>query len=77
MTTPLLLSCLWVIAAAITALLPMRAQILPGVVLAVLALPLLATLAGAHGAGAAGAGLLAAGSIFRRPLAAALRRGGA
>lgn len=74
MSTPLLLACLWVIAASAVALLPMRVQILPGVLLLLAAGPLLWVLAGAQGVAVALAGGLVVLSVFRRPLGAVLRR---
>ena len=74
MSTPLLLACLWVVAASATALLPLRAQVRPGLLLLAAAVPLVWSLALAHGAVAVVLGLLVLGSLFRRPLAAAWQR---
>lgn len=49
MTTPLLLACLWALAATGTALLPMRAQMVPGVALLLTAPVLLVWIGMAHG----------------------------
>jgi len=48
-TTPLLLACLWALAATGTALLPMRAQMVPGVALLLTAPVLLVWIGMAHG----------------------------
>lgn len=73
MTAPLLAGCLWVLAAAATAMLPMRRQMLPGLALLVSAPVILAWLAVAVGWVAACIGLLALLSMFRRPLVALVR----
>ena len=68
MSSPLVLGCLWIVAAAVTALLPMRAQMLPGLTL-IFAAPLLLVWIGyAHGFLWVAAGLFAFVSMFRRPL---------
>jgi hypothetical protein len=68
MSLSLTLGCLWVLASAITAMLPMRLQYAPGVVL-LLAAPVLLILIGAeHGLLWAGFGLFAFLSMFRNPL---------
>jgi hypothetical protein len=68
LSTPLILGCLWVVAAAATAMLPMRLQRYPGLPL-LLAAPVLLTWIGAvHGWGWLAAGLFAFLSMFRRPL---------
>ncbi len=68
MSLPLILGALWVIAASVTAMLPMRWQIYPGIPL-LLAVPVLLVWIGvAHGIWWVVAGLLAFGSMFRRPL---------
>ena len=68
MSAALVAACLWALAATVTALLPMRLQFPPGIVLLILAPVLLVWLAIAHGPLAAGLGLLAFLSMFRRPL---------
>ena len=68
MTLPLTLACLWVLAAALVAVLPMRLQYLPGLALLLLAVPLLVALARAHGALPVALFLFAVLSMFRRPL---------
>jgi hypothetical protein len=73
-TAPLLLACLWAIAATVTALLPMRSQYLPGVTLLLTAPPLLVWIGMAHGwiwVGLALAGFL---SMMRNPLIYLYRR---
>ena len=68
MSPPLVLGALWVIAASVTAMLPMRLQIYPGIPL-LLAVPVLLIWIGMeHGVWWVVAGLLAFGSMFRRPL---------
>jgi hypothetical protein len=66
--SPLVLGALWIIAAAITAMLPMRAQMLPGMSLLLSAPVLLLWIGLTHGFVWVAAGLFALGSMFRRPL---------
>ena len=66
--TPLILGALWVIAAAITAILPMRAQMIPGLTLLIAAPLLLIWIATTHGLIWTAAGTFALLSMFRRPL---------
>lgn len=68
MTTPLTFGCLWVIAAAITAMLPMRRQMLPGFTLLAAAPVLLIWIGYVHGWLWLAVGLFAFASMFRRPL---------
>ncbi len=68
MSTPLFLASLWVIAGAITAFLPMRRQMVPGVVLLTSAPLLLIWIGAVHGWVWALLGLLAFLSMFRNPL---------
>lgn len=68
MSAALIAACLWALAATVTALLPMRMQFPPGIVLLILAPVLLVWLAVVHGPLAVGLGLLAFLSMFRRPL---------
>ena len=77
MTVSLTLACVWVLAAAITAMLPMRYQYVPGVFLFFLTVPLLIFLARQHGALPVLLFLFAIGSMFRRPLIALVRHFGA
>ena len=69
MSGALIAGCFWVIAASVTAMLPMRRQMVPGLGL-LLAAPLLLIWVGVrHGWLWAAMGLLAFVSMFRRPLA--------
>jgi Protein of unknown function (DUF2484) len=68
MTPPLIMGCLWVLAAAITAMLPMRRQMGPGVVLLVAAPVLLIWIAFVHGWVFTAVGTFAFLSMFRNPL---------
>ena len=68
MSAPLVLGALWVIAASITAMMPMRWQIYPGLPLLVAVPFLLGWIGWVHGPWWVVAGLLAFGSMFRRPL---------
>lgn len=76
MTLSLTLGCLWVLCAAITAMLPMRYQYVPGVFLLFLSVPLVVFIARQHGAIPVLLFLFALGSMFRRPLFALLRHFG-
>ena len=68
MPTPVVAACLWVIAAAAVALLPMRAQVLPGGLL-LLSAPVIALWIGAtQGWLWTLAALAITVSVFRRPL---------
>ncbi|MFV2002702.1 MAG: DUF2484 family protein [Paracoccaceae bacterium] len=62
------LASLWVVAAALVALLPMRAQFPPGIVLLALVPPLLGYIGYQHGIWITLLALLAVISMFRRPL---------
>ncbi|MWD30028.1 DUF2484 family protein [Aquicoccus sp. SCR17] len=68
MSLSLTLACLWVLAAALTALLPMRRQMVPGLALLGTAPVLLAAIGWQHGAWAGLLGLAGFVSMFRRPL---------
>jgi hypothetical protein len=68
MSLSLTLGCLWVLASAITAMLPMRRQYVPGVILLFAAPALLIFIGAEHGAVWALIGLLAFVSMFRNPL---------
>ena len=74
MSLSLIVGCLWVVAAAVVAMLPMRAQFPPGIALLVAAPCLLAWIAVDHGAWIFGAGLFAFLSMFRRPLGYLVRQ---
>lgn len=64
----LIAACLWVLAATVTALLPMRRQYPPGLTLLVLAPVLIGWLAHDYGLWVAALALAAFLSMFRRPL---------
>ena len=68
MSLPLITGCLWVLAAAITALLPMRRQMWPGSALLVAAPVLLIWIGAVHGWIWVALGLAACASMFRNPL---------
>lgn len=68
MSVPLILACLWAIAATVTAFLPMRRQYVPGVTLLAAAPVLIVWIGAVHGWWVAGLGLLAFLSMFRNPL---------
>ena len=68
MSAPLILGCLWVLAAAITAMLPMRRQMVPGLALLAAAPVLLVWIGWVHGWLWLAFGLFAFVSMFRRPL---------
>jgi hypothetical protein len=68
MTPALILGCLWVFAAAITAMLPMRAQFVPGIVLLLAAPFLIIWIGMVHGWVWLVIGTLAFASMFRNPL---------
>ena len=74
MSTPLILGALWVLASAITALLPMRMQFPPGIMLLIAAPVLLVWIGIAHGWLWLAAGLFAFASMFRNPLIYFARR---
>ena len=68
MSLPVLLSILWVFAATLTALLPMRNQYLPGITLLIAAPILILWLGAVHGWGWSALALAAFLSMFRNPL---------
>ncbi len=74
MSPPLIFGALWVVAAAITAMLPMRQQYVPGVSLLICAPPLIGWIGYAHGALWLAAAVFALLSMFRRPLLYFARR---
>jgi hypothetical protein len=74
MSAPLILGALWVIASAVVAMLPMKAQMVPGVALLVAAPVLLVWIASAHGWVWLALGLFAFVSMFRNPLRYFVRR---
>lgn len=74
MSLPLILGSLWVIASAIVAMLPMRAQMVPGVALLIAAPLLLVWIGWVHGWVWLALGLFAFVSMFRNPLRYFARR---
>jgi hypothetical protein len=68
MTPSLIVACVWAIAATITALLPMKRQMIPGVTLLVTAPLLLVWIGWDHGWLLATLGLLGFLSMMRNPL---------
>lgn len=74
MSLPLLLGCLWVVAATVVAFLPMRRQYAPGIALLIAAPALIVWIGFAHGMWIAVAGLAAFVSMFRNPLRYLWRR---
>jgi hypothetical protein len=74
MTAPLVIGCLWVLAAAATAMLPMKRQMVPGVALLIAAPMLLIWIGSVHGWVWAAVGTLAFLSMFRNPLIYFARR---
>lgn len=74
MSLSLIIGCLWVLAATVTAMLPMRRQYPPGIALLVIAPFLLGFIAYQHSFWIVGVCLLAFVSMFRRPLAYFYRR---
>jgi membrane protein implicated in regulation of membrane protease activity len=74
MSASLILGCVWVLAAAVTAMLPMRRQMVPGLALLILAPVLLVWIGYAQGWLWLAVGLFAVLSMFRNPLRYFLRR---
>jgi len=74
MSAALVVGCLWVIASAITAMLPMRQQMFPGIVLLIVAPALIVWIGYAHGWIWTAIGLFAFVSMFRNPLRYFLNR---
>lgn len=68
MTLSLILACLWVVASAVTAMLPMRFQYVPGVALLGASVPLAVFVGLEHGWIWVAVVLFAVLSMFRRPL---------
>ncbi len=68
LSTPLILGCLWVVAVALTAMLPLRLQRYPGLPLLLAAPVLLFWIGREHGWLWLAVGLFAFLSMFRRPL---------
>jgi hypothetical protein len=74
MSTALIVGCFWVIAAAITAMLPMRQQMVPGIALLVAAPVLIVWIGVVHGGIWSAVALFAFLSMFRNPLRYFLNR---
>jgi hypothetical protein len=74
MSLPLILGALWIIAAAVVAMLPMRRQMVPGMALLIAAPVLLVWIGYVHGWLWLAFGLFAFVSMFRNPLRYFLRR---
>ncbi len=74
MSLPLILGCLWVLAATATAMLPMRRQMVPGLALLGAAPVQLVWIGYVHGWMWLAIGLFAFLSMFRNPLLYFLRR---
>ena len=74
MSAPLILGALWVLASAITAMLPMRLQFPPGIMLLIAAPALLVWIGWEHGWLWLVVGLFAFASMFRNPLIYFARR---
>lgn len=68
MSTSLIVGFFWVVASAITAMLPMRRQFLPGIILLIAAPGLIALIYADYGIWVAAAALFAFLSMFRNPL---------
>ena len=74
MSLSLITGCVWVLIAAVVAMLPMRMQYPPGIMLLIAAPILLGWIAYDHGWWIFAAGLFAFISMFRNPLIYFLRR---
>lgn len=74
MSLPLILGALWVVAAALTAMLPMRAQMIPGITLLIAAPVLLVWIGLTHGWLWLAFASFAFVSMFRNPLIYFARR---
>lgn len=74
MSLPLILGCIWVVAAALTAMAPMKAQMVPGMALLLAAPVLLVWIGSVQGWVWVLAGLAAFLSMFRNPLIYFVRR---
>lgn len=72
--TPLFFGCLWILLAAVVAMLPMKRQMLPGTILLIVAPFLLAWIGWYHGWGWALACIIGFASMFRNPLIYFVRR---
>ena len=74
MSLPVILACVWVLVATVTAMLPMRGQMVPGLILLVSAPVIIGWMAVAHGWWWGLLGLAAFASMFRNPLIYLYRR---
>ena len=74
MSLSLLLGCFWVVAATVTAMLPMRRQMVPGLALLIAAPVLIGFIGYQHGAIYTALGFAAFVSMFRNPLRYLFRR---
>lgn len=74
MSLPVVIACLWVLASACVAMLPMRRQYIPGISLLIAAPFLIIWLGYTHGWWWVVVGLAAFGSMFRNPLIYMYRR---
>jgi len=74
MSLPVILACVWVLVATVTAMLPMRGQMVPGLILLVSAPVIIGWMAVAHGWWWAVLGLAGFASMFRNPLIYLYRR---
>ena len=74
MSIAMILGCVWVLAAAIVAMLPMKRQMIPGLALLVAAPVLLVWIGWVHGWLWLAFGVFAFVSMFRNPLLYFLRR---
>lgn len=74
MSVPMIAACLWALASTVVALLPMRAQMIPGLALLIAAPVLLVWIALAHGILVTAGCTLAVLSLFRNPLIYLVRR---
>lgn len=74
LSPPLIAGCIWVVASAIVAMLPMRRQYAPGLALLLAAPLLLIWIGAAHGWVWAALGLAAFLSMFRNPLKYLMRK---
>jgi hypothetical protein len=72
--SPLFFGCIWILLAAIVAMLPMKRQIVPGLALLIVAPFLLAWIGWVHGWVWVFAGCFAFVSMFRNPLIYFIRR---
>jgi hypothetical protein len=72
--SPLVVGCIWILAATVVAMLPMKRQMVPGLALLIVAPFLLAWIGWVHGWVWVAVGTFAFVSMFRNPLLYFLRR---